>query len=438
MAKASAQRDHPPYRDTFLVPALTITVARVAQDALAALGHPRPEAAAEFDAVYGQGIGGFLTEAAGWLDELRALPDGCACCEPAFTPVFDHFDVAAEVAGRLIGDGLLQRLYGAAPVSAPQWAEALKKWLAKTDAPLPVAALIASATLDLAVPPDRRRAPAADKLHKDFDRFVKGRGAASWPAVVAAVDAAWQPTVLPWTLLLAAEDSLNAFDAALRSAEDREAALRAEAEAATRAAAAAEAGRAANAIEERLRQADLRIRDLEQALAQARREAAEARVKASRVQTALEQLTAPEDEPEQAPPPPVAADAPAPPPPAPEIEDPTPLAGERVFLFTNQEREGVRAEQAAALEALGAEVTVYFNKSLRTRAPDAFPPDVIVVSDVAFAPHAKTDEIKKRAKKSGVRYVEGKFGAGSIARAVAEYIREHRRRTAATGGSGAR
>jgi hypothetical protein len=223
---------------------------------------------------------------------------------------------------------------------------------------------------------------------------------------------------------------VNAFDSALRAAEDREKQALAAADESAKAAAAAGSTRAAEAGEAALKAAEARIRELEDALAAARRDAADARVRASRAQTALDRLLNPvADEPDATDAPPVAPE-PLPPPPPPEPEDPHPLRGERVFLFTNQEREGVRAEQAAALEALGAEVTIYFNKSLRTRAPDAFPEDVIVVSDVAFAPHAKTDEIKKRAKKSGVRYVEGKFGAGSIGRAVAEYVKLQRKREA--------
>jgi hypothetical protein len=346
--------------------------------------------------------------------------------------VYEQFEKAADIAGRLVGDGLLQRLYGTAPVSAPQWADALKKWLGRASAPPAMLALVTSATLDLAVPPDRRRAPAADKLYQAFDRALKARGASTWPAVVEAVDATWQAAPVAWTLLLAAEDAVNAFDAALRAAEEREAAARADAEAAIKAAAKsaeeAAAARTAHAGEAALRVAEARIRELEEAVAHARRDAAEARLKASRSQTALERLTAPEEP--EAPTPAPAPVPPPPPPPPPEPEDPFPLKGERVFLFTNQEREGVRAEQAAALEALGAEVTVYFNKSLRTRAPDAFPPDVIVVSDVAFAPHAKTDEIKKRAKKSGVRFYEGKLGVGSIGRAVSEFVKSQRQRDA--------
>lgn len=425
-----AKDAHPPYRDTFLVPALVTTVARLCADVQGAMGLEAAALEAELDAVYGKGIGAIVLAAPQWLEGARTLPDGCACCEPAFTPVYEQFEQAADVASRLIGDGLLQRLYGAAPVSAPQWADALKKWLAKADAPLAMVALVASATMDLAVPPDRRRAPAADKLHQAFDRHAKGRDASTWPAVVAAIDGAWDAARVAWPLLLAAEDSVNAFDTALRAAEEREQQAVAAAEESARAAAAAGSTRATEAGEAALRAAEARIRELEDALAAARREAADARVKASRAQVALDRLLHPvADEPEAPETSPVPAE-PAPPPPPPEPEDPHPLRGERVFLFTNQEREGVRAEQAAALEALGAEVTIYFNKSLRTRAPDAFPEDVIVVSDVAFAPHAKTDEIKKRAKKSGVRYVEGKFGAGSIGRAVAEYLKLQRKREA--------
>jgi hypothetical protein len=428
---AVKQEMHPPFHDTFLVPALVTAVARLSADAATAL----PDVTAleaEGDAVYGPGIGALLCEAPTWLEALRTLPDGCACCDPAYTPVYEQFERAADIAGRLVGDGLLQRLFGAAPVSAPQWADALKKWLTRTDASVALAALVTSATLDLAVPPDRRRAPAADKLYQAFDRLLKTRGISTWPDVVRGVDEGWQAAPVAWTLLFAAEDSVNAFDSALRTAEEHEAAAKAEAEqsakAAVKAADDAAQARAMQTTEAALRVADARIRELEDALAHARRDAAEARLKASRTQTALERLTTPDepDEPTSAAP---AVVPPPPPPPEPEPEDPFPLRGERVYLFTNQEREGVRAEQAAALEALGAQVTVYFNKSLRTRAPDAFPPEVIVVSDVAFAPHAKTDEIKKRAKKSGVRFYEGKLGTGSIGRTVAEFVKQQRAKT---------
>lgn len=420
---------HPPYRDTFLVPALVTTVGRLSADVVGAMGLEPTALEAELDAIYGKGIGALFLEAPGWLEGLRALPDGCACCDPAYTPVYEQFEKAADIASRLVGDGLLQRLFAAAPVSAPQWADALKKWLGKGEAPLALVTLVTSATMDLAVPPDRRRAPAADKLHQAFDRHAKARDIGTWPAVVAAIDVAWETARVAWPLLLAAEDSVNAFDSALRAAEEREKAALAAAENSAREAAAATASRATVAGEAALKAAEARIRELEEALAAVRRDLADSRVKASRTQTALDRLLHPEpDEPEAAAP--AAAPAPLPAPPPPEPEDPHPLKGERIYLFTNQEREGVRAEQAAALESLGAEVTVYFNKSLRTRAPDAFPEDVIVVSDVAFAPHAKTDEIKKRAKKSGVRYVEGKFGAGSIGRAVAEYVKLNRQREA--------
>ncbi|MCE2940734.1 MAG: hypothetical protein ACK53A_04460 [Gemmatimonadota bacterium] len=425
-----AKDAHAPYRDTFLVPALVTTVARLSADLAAAMGLEPAALEAEVDAVYGKGIGAIVIEAPTWLEGLRGLPDGCACCDPAYTPVYDQFEKSADVASRLVADALLQRLYGAAPVSAPQWAEALRKWLGRAEAPLAMVSLVASATMDLAVPPDRRRAPAADKLHQAFDRHARARDLATWPTVVQAIDGTWDPTRIAWPLLLAAEESVNAFDSALRAAEERERQAQAAAEESARAAAAAGSTRAAEAGEVALKAAEARIRELEEALAAARRDAADARVRASRAQTALDRLLNPvPDEPASdeghAP-----ADEPAPPPPPPEPEDPHPLRGERIYLFTNQEREGVRADQAAALEALGAEVTVYFNKSLRTRAPDSFPEDVIVVSDVAFAPHAKTDEIKKRAKRSGVRFFEGKLGTGSIGRAVAEYVRQQRQRAA--------
>jgi len=390
-----AKDAHAPYRDTFLVPALVTTVARLSADLAAAMGLEPAALEAEVDAVYGKGIGAIVIEAPTWLEGLRGLPDGCACCDPAYTPVYDQFEKSADVASRLVADELLQRLYGAAPVSAPQWAEALRKWLGRAEAPLAMVSLVASATMDLAVPPDRRRAPAADKLHQAFDRHARARDLATWPTVVQAIDGTWDPTRIAWPLLLAAEESVNAFDSALRAAEERERQAQAAAEESARAAAAAGSTRAAEAGEVALKAAEARIRELEEALAAARRDAADARVRASRAQTALDRLLNP-------------------------VPD----------VFTNQEREGVRADQAAALEALGAEVTVYFNKSRRTRAPGSFPEDVIVVSDVAFAPHAKTDEIKKRAKRSGVRFFEGKLGTGSIGRAVAEYVRQQRQRAA--------
>ncbi|MDX2183491.1 MAG: hypothetical protein SFW08_05840 [Gemmatimonadaceae bacterium] len=430
MAQRSADA-HAPYRDTFLVPALATTAARVAADIASALPLPDDALSAELDAVYGAGIGPLFVEARDWLPALRAAPDGCACCEPEYTAIYDQFEKAADIASRLVGDALLQRQLDAAPVSAPQWAEAVRKWLGRDSAtPLPLVALIASAGMDLAVPPERRRAPAAEKLQQAFDRMCKSRGLTTWPAVIAAIDEHWSTGPVAWTLLLSAEDMVNALDAALREADTREQTLVREAATAAQQAAETRDARAAALVEESLRNAEARIRELEGQLAAARRELADVRAKASRAQTAIDRLLAPEPTAEDAP---TAVPAPAPVPEAPaepEPEDPFPLRGERILLFTNQEREGVRAEQAAALEALGATVTIYFNKSLRTRAPDAFPEGVLVVSDVAFAPHAKTDEIKKRAKKSGVRFLEGKFGAGSIGRAVAEFVKLQRARDA--------
>lgn len=419
---------HAPYRDTFLVPALAITAARIAGDLAVALRLPDEALSAELDAIYGPGLGPLFLEAREWLPALRAAPDGCACCDPAYTPIYEHFERAADIASRLVGDALLQRQLDAAPVSAPQWADAVRKWLGRdTDTPIPLVALISSAGMDLAVPPERRRAPAAEKLYQAFDRLCKARGFGSWPAVISAIDDSWSTGTVAWTLLLSAEDMVNALDAALRDAETREQTLVREAANAAQHTAESRDARAAQLVEESLRNAEARIRELEGQLASARRELADVRAKASRAQTAIDRLLAPEPVAEESPP--VAVPQPPPAPaPEPEPEDPFPLRGERILLFTNQEREGVRAEQAAALEALGAEVTVYFNKSLRTRAPDAFPEGVLVVSDVAFAPHAKTDEIKKRAKKSGVRFLEGKFGAGSIGRAVAEFVKQQRAR----------
>lgn len=428
MANRSADA-HAPFRDTFLVPALATTAARIAVDIAAAVVVPDDALSAELDAIYGPGLGALFLEARDWLTVLRAAPDGCACCDPAYTPIYDQFERAADIASRLVGDALLQRQLDAAPVSAPQWADAVRKWLGRdTTTPLPMVALIASAGMDLAVPPERRRAPAAEKLYQAFDRLCKARGLSTWPAVIASIDEQWNTGAVAWTLLLSAEDMVNALDAALREAEGREQTLVRDAATAAQQTAESRDIRAAQLVEESLRNAEARIRELEAQLASARRELAEVRAKASRTQTAIDRLLAPDpvaDESTPAPAIPASVPTPAP---EPEPEDPFPLRGERILLFTNQEREGVRTEQAAALEALGATVTVYFNKSLRTRAPDAFPEDVLVVSDVAFAPHAKTDEIKKRAKKSGVRFLEGKFGAGSIGRAVAEFVKQQRAR----------
>jgi hypothetical protein len=439
-----ARRDsHAPYRDTFLVPALVATVSRLSEDLRAAHGADAEDALrADLDAIYGEGVGAHFLAGAEWRGMLASLPDGCACCEPAYTPVYDAFERAADVASRLVSDGLLQRLFGVAPVSAPQWAEALKKWLARTKAPLPMVAIVASAAMDLAVPPDRRGAPAAEKLHSAVDRLVKGRGLGTWPAVVEAIGTGWQASPLLWPLLLAAEDSVNAFDAALRRAETAAKEAREAADAAEKALAKAERRPAeTEADPEALRAAEARIRELEEQLAAARREVAEARAKASRLQLAIErsereaaEAAAADAEAAEPSKPAEAVQRPEPPPaPAPEPEDPFPLRGERILLFTNQEREGVRAEQAASLEALGATVTVYFNKSLRTRGPESYPADAVVVNDLSFQPHAKADEVKRRAKRSGSRYVEGRFGSGGLARAVVEYVVQQRKREAARG-----
>jgi hypothetical protein len=97
------------------------------------------------------------------------------------------------------------------------------------------------------------------------------------------------------------------------------------------------------------------------------------------------------------------------------------LAGEHVLVFTNQQRAGVRDEIQSAFEALGARAVEVIDVS-RSRGPDAYPVDIIVVADITFMSHADSEAVKARASRSGCRFVLLRGGSATLAERTAQWI----------------
>jgi hypothetical protein len=105
---------------------------------------------------------------------------------------------------------------------------------------------------------------------------------------------------------------------------------------------------------------------------------------------------------------------------APPDAPPT-LAGERVLVFTNQERAGVREEIRASFEALGPEGVDVIDVS-RSHGPPSYPPGAIVVADITFMPHAAYEAVKARAARSECRFIALRGGSATLAERAAAWV----------------
>jgi hypothetical protein len=105
--------------------------------------------------------------------------------------------------------------------------------------------------------------------------------------------------------------------------------------------------------------------------------------------------------------------------PAEPVTPPT-LAGQRVLVFTNQQRAGVREEIRTTFVELGAAQVDVIDAS-RSHGPDAYPPDAIVVADITFMAHADFDAVKTRAARAGCRFVPLRAGSATLAERTAAW-----------------
>lgn len=93
--------------------------------------------------------------------------------------------------------------------------------------------------------------------------------------------------------------------------------------------------------------------------------------------------------------------------------------GRRVLIFTNQARGSARADMEARARGLGAErVEVYWVS--RSRGPETFPPDAVVIVDVSFMGHADSEALRQTARRAGCFCFEGRHGASTLCEAAAD------------------
>jgi hypothetical protein len=94
------------------------------------------------------------------------------------------------------------------------------------------------------------------------------------------------------------------------------------------------------------------------------------------------------------------------------------FAGRRVLLFTGQPRADTREAMRQSFVEFGAsEIDVYWSD--RSRGPETYPKDSIVVIDVTFMSHSSSKVIEDRALKSGAWSMLCRHGAALIAREAA-------------------
>lgn len=117
---------------------------------------------------------------------------------------------------------------------------------------------------------------------------------------------------------------------------------------------------------------------------------------------------------------PAAAPGLAPAEPVAPADAPPTLAGERILVFTNQERAGIREEIRASFEALGPEGVDVIDVS-RSHGPPSYPPGAIVVADITFMPHAAYEVVKARAARSGCRFIALRGGSATLAERAAAW-----------------
>lgn len=100
---------------------------------------------------------------------------------------------------------------------------------------------------------------------------------------------------------------------------------------------------------------------------------------------------------------------------------PPSLDGVRIFLFTNQERAGVRQEIRAGFEALGAAAVDVIDVS-RSQGPSSYPAEAVVVADITFMAHSDADAVKARAAKAGCRFLPLRGGSATLAERTAAWL----------------